>query len=648
MRIYSDDKVIVDYYSSGGTVIDVTFSGYTSLADRQPFGYNLSEKLSHSSLIVTARDNHYYHYNLDILIFKLIDILKNYKRISLYGCGMGGYAALKLSKILNANTVIVISPLVGDVYGEENKDIKDFNLKASDFGGEIFVLFDDKAYRDNKNFNYLKSLYKINDCALSYAGHIALAALKELKILNMLFMGSGEIELTKFFINKLKINFKKNSFHSTTVFCNYFISLNDVEKNELIQKIDFKNIKISNNKSDQFHLILADFFKNEANIVYLQALSLEKKDKELAKQSYFKAVDLDNSQIYWKFQCARFLTNNGLLDEAIKYYTDAIESAIADSVYYVFVSDWSNRLAKIYEKKAKRNESRKYYALGMAYDEEKTKNHQLRFNLNANDFVEVKRITQFVSDILPLCKSKIVQNYEKSQFSDYVFVYWGQGFDQAPDLIKKCLISIKKYSKGMNLVLLDDSNIENYIDIPLDIKEKFKLSKINHAHYSDILRVILLKKYGGCWIDATCLLTEPLQPNIQKILLKGEFFAFMYEKPMISNWFLCSQKESYVLSLMLNTLLEYWDSFLGHSYYFCFHAIFYALYILDERFKKEVDQALYFSTKIPHNLQVNMLKKFDESTFQSMLDKCFVHKLTYKFDKQKVLGSYLENILNRS
>lgn len=642
MRIFSDSNILIDYYEGNQNILNVTFSGYTSLKDRQPFGYNLSSKLNHSSLIITARHNHYYFDNSILIgITNILNKIGKYKKICMYGCGMGGYAALKFSKIFNANTVFLISPLIGDTYEKIYTDEKYIN--KNDVCGEIFLLYDDKNSRDRKNFEFLSNLCAINAYKLSNAGHIAFYALKELDLLEMLFMGRGEIGLSKFFIEKLKMIFDEKANDSAIVFCNIFPSLNETEKNNYISKL--KNINLTNYKSDLFHKILASYYKKEEDLFYLQALDAEKNDRTRAVDLYLKALEINNEKGYWKFQLARNLAHLKQFETSIKYYSEAIDFALCDPIYKNFITDWSNRVAKLYEKIGKRNEARKYYSLGVSYDSEKTTNHELRLNLNTNEFDETKRIIQFVSDVIPLCKDKIKGNNHEGQVSNLVFVYWAQGFDQAPDLVKKCLSSIINYSKDLDLVLLNDENLEKYLEIPSYIKQKFLAGEIGYANYSDILRIMLLKKFGGAWIDATCLLTQELKPVMSKMALQSDFFAFMYEKPMISSWFLISKKFSYVTDLFESVVLEYWNSYLGHSYYFYFHAIFYSLYILDEDFRMEIDKSLYISTKIPHALQFNMMKNYNLDEYSSLINGCFIHKLTYKYDINKVSGTHLEKIL---
>ncbi|MDP1369840.1 capsular polysaccharide synthesis protein [Acinetobacter lwoffii] len=647
MRLFSDTRILVDYYECDKNVLNITFSGFTSIKNRMPFGVEISNRFNQSSLIITARSNHYYHYNdfMESLIF-FKKIVSKYKKVNIISCGMGGYAAIKTSRFFNANTVIVISPLLGNTYTNIDFYNKDYEISIDDISGEIFYIYDDKNHIDEKNLKYLLTKVNVNFTPFTNTGHIAYYALNELSLIDYFFMGRGEINLTKFFISKAKHIFNNIGTKSVTVFCNYYSSMNEENRKKIISDCNIDEMRISNHRSDKFNEILARHCNTEADKFYLQAIYLEKEGKkEDAKKMYKLALQLNPNKIYWNFQLARLFQNLKDFNSSKIYYETAIDLALCDNVYNNFVSDWSNRLGIVYEKMNQRNEARKYYGLSLSTDVNKRDNHEFRFNLNSNDFEETKKIAQFVSDVLPICK-KTVESYTSSLCeSNYVFVYWGQGISNAPEVVKKCINSIITNTKDLNLIILDDNNILNYIDIPKNILNKFKNNEMNHAHYSDILRLLLLKKFGGCWIDATCFLNSQLNLEIPKILGNSEFFAFMYEKPMISNWFLVAKKNSYIVDLMLSSLLEYWNSYLDLKYYFCFHAIFYSLYIKDEKFKKILDQSMYISTKIPHKFQFVMMDNFDKKKSEEILNGCFIHKLTYKFDESKFLGSYLDMLI---
>src|SRR5260370_37949508 len=81
-----------------------------------------------------------------------------------------------------------------------------------------------------------------------------------------------------------------------------------------------------------------------------------------------------------------------------------------------------------------------------------------------------------------------------------IWVYWNKGFDKAPELVQICLASWVKKNPGWNIVPLDDSNVDRYINMQ-DIREKNP--HLTVPAFTDILRVRLLRAHGGAWCDAT-------------------------------------------------------------------------------------------------------------------------------------------------
>ncbi|MBO7316194.1 MAG: hypothetical protein J6U44_03405, partial [Paludibacteraceae bacterium] len=106
-----------------------------------------------------------------------------------------------------------------------------------------------------------------------------------------------------------------------------------------------------------------------------------------------------------------------------------------------------------------------------------------------------------------------------------VWVCWLQGIENAPYIVQKCVESIKKHSLDYEVILLDKNNIKNYISLPSYIEEKHLKGIIPNAHYTDYIRVILLAKYGGIWIDSTFFLTDKLPDYIAE----SDLFLFNKE-----------------------------------------------------------------------------------------------------------------------
>lgn len=83
-----------------------------------------------------------------------------------------------------------------------------------------------------------------------------------------------------------------------------------------------------------------------------------------------------------------------------------------------------------------------------------------------------------------------------------VFTFW-EG--QMPDYIRLCM-----KTWDFDYTLLTYNNLKDYIDIPLDKLQSFTLPQI-----ADVIRVHVLRDYGGYWLDTdTIMLNELPKENI--------------------------------------------------------------------------------------------------------------------------------------
>ncbi|OUP81437.1 UNVERIFIED_ORG: hypothetical protein B5F06_14970 [Lacrimispora saccharolytica] len=74
-------------------------------------------------------------------------------------------------------------------------------------------------------------------------------------------------------------------------------------------------------------------------------------------------------------------------------------------------------------------------------------------------------------------------------------------------MIKCCLNSVKENRNGFFVKLIDESNLDSYVTLPDYIVGKWKQGIILDALFSDLIRLELLIKYGGLWLDSTVLMT---------------------------------------------------------------------------------------------------------------------------------------------
>ena len=128
-----------------------------------------------------------------------------------------------------------------------------------------------------------------------------------------------------------------------------------------------------------------------------------------------------------------------------------------------------------------------------------------------------------------------------------LFIYWDQGFENSPKLVQKCLLTWKKHNPTWNIIELDNTNLSQYIDLKPELHENIHITK---ASMSDIIRICLLEKYGGLWVDATTYCVKPLDDWLPQYITSG-FFAFSKYEPehnmLISSWFLYGDKDNYII-----------------------------------------------------------------------------------------------------
>jgi hypothetical protein len=181
-----------------------------------------------------------------------------------------------------------------------------------------------------------------------------------------------------------------------------------------------------------------------------------------------------------------------------------------------------------------------------------------------------------------------------------IWIYWEQGWEEAPLICRYCLRSWQKYNPTWRIITLDRSNVEQYLELTTLVPNVWEIKVV--ACRSDIIRINLLRNYGGVWVDATTFCTRPLDEWLHK---HGPFFAFVNPSPdrMLANWFMYSSRRNYIVEKWCDTFNEYWKGRDRPEDYFVMHHIFKDLYETDYQFKKQWTAAVKVSAALPHALK---------------------------------------------
>ena len=159
-----------------------------------------------------------------------------------------------------------------------------------------------------------------------------------------------------------------------------------------------------------------------------------------------------------------------------------------------------------------------------------------------------------------------------------IWIYWQQGIENAPDLVKSTINSIKFTMKNKEVIILTKDNLNKYVSLPDYIEKRFQKGQITMAHYSDLLRIELLTTIGGLWVDSTILMTKKpffVDSDIPLFAFKDVSLYRKEELPIAaSSWLIYSNGKSNILHLTKELLYEYWKTHNHVSVYLVFHIFF--------------------------------------------------------------------------
>lgn len=226
-------------------------------------------------------------------------------------------------------------------------------------------------------------------------------------------------------------------------------------------------------------------------------------------------------------------------------------------------------------------------------------------------------------------------NAEKS-VPKIVWTCWLQGLDNAPYMVNSCIESQKKALPDYEHHVLTLENYNQWMGLPEYIEKKFQKGRIPRALFTDLLRLAVLKKYGGVWMDASILCTgfenEKLLNRWHKIE-QSEFTIYRYfqrgkKEPVgFSNWFIAARPNDFVVSTALDMLLAYWKDYNCTVDYYIMH-LFISMCL------KAVPS---IAESIPrensyHSIMLGsvLAKDYNYNWWNDVKTNVFLHKLNYR------------------
>lgn len=219
--------------------------------------------------------------------------------------------------------------------------------------------------------------------------------------------------------------------------------------------------------------------------------------------------------------------------------------------------------------------------------------------------------------------------------SDKVWICWFQGLENAPELVRKCVQSVRDNMSDKEIVIITENNISEYAQFPDYIWEKWKSGAITHTHMTDLLRLELLIKYGGMWLDATVLCTSQ---DIPDFYFDSELFFYQSLKPgrdgkskYISSWLMSAKTNNRVLMATRHLCYEYWKKNDELVDYFLLHDF---ISIVLDFYSEEWMRVIPRDNATPHVLLHRLFEPYDRRMWEAIKQQTPFHKLTYKFSQK--------------
>lgn len=247
-------------------------------------------------------------------------------------------------------------------------------------------------------------------------------------------------------------------------------------------------------------------------------------------------------------------------------------------------------------------------------------------------------------------KDDIIRN-NTSNNSNVIWVFWAQGYDKAPKLVKKCIDNIKRCINGYKVIVIDMNNIRDYVDIPEYIFNKVESKKITLTHFSDILRINLIAKYGGIWMDSTVFVDENInnliidnkqiitipQTNIDYNISEGKWSAWMIGTKEICDYFNIFRKFFNI----------YWEKYDRLICYFLIDYLFEYAYRNNQIFKENIDLVKEIEFSV-YDLVEKRNELCTKNEFEKFMHNNYINKLNYKLDYSfEKLDTYAFHIINK-
>lgn len=273
------------------------------------------------------------------------------------------------------------------------------------------------------------------------------------------------------------------------------------------------------------------------------------------------------------------------------------------------------------------------------------------FSTLLKGFVKRKPIRSVYGDILQIVEPQLRDRFmplllsRKAYYSELnlnhqhcniVWFCWLQGLNEAPPIVKACFSSLKHHLVDRDIRVITSDNWREYVDVPDYIEKRWNNKQMPPAHFSDLLRLQLLIRYGGTWIDSTVLCTGS---EHAKAYLDADLFLFQYT-PIeyypksfagISSWFITSYSNHEILLILRDLFCAYWKEYEYTLDYYLIHLFFS---MIAKEYPYAIRNMPYGYSVWSLTLKQHWGESFNQKKWDKLTSIVNFHKLAYRVDEK--------------
>lgn len=220
-----------------------------------------------------------------------------------------------------------------------------------------------------------------------------------------------------------------------------------------------------------------------------------------------------------------------------------------------------------------------------------------------------------------------------------IWVCWWQGEENAPLVVQACVQRMRTLMpQNAQVHLITWNNLNDYVELPEYIFDKYERGLITNIHMTDILRYALMSTYGGAWIDSTVWLSDQIQDKLPEYLSRAYFtqrFESWEDCPKEAcrgkwcNFFFMGKSSCALFSYAYEALLLWWQKHNRLIDYVIVDYILWAGYCGVSAIQKSIDAVE------PNNANIWLMEKqlndaYAPESYKGLLAGNDFFKLSYK------------------